>query len=252
MLCSPMTAHSPLSGAFATDAPGWDRPAFERQIAMLGELAEAGLEVAQAIRDQTLAAAARGDLSSARIDFGLAYARAAKAVRMTLALQRNYLLDLRFEFRHGEPAPAWDRPAPKPRANEADRIRHGLDTGNLSEAKAVKQLDQTLDLYERLIDRVEDLDDDIPDGPFNEIVGKLCKDLGLAPDWMQRTEARLWSEAAGSPPAQPPPRTAVGAAAGPSHAIDPDGPLTDRSEERVVMRAAHRRRLARSRWRNTS
>jgi hypothetical protein len=181
-----MNTHSPLSAAFSTDAPGWERPVFERQIAMLGELAEAGLEVVHAIRDQATLAAAQG--AAPRIDFGLAYTRAAKAVRMTLALQRRYVLDLRFEYRHGEPAPAWDAPAPKARATCVDRIRHGLATGGLGEAQAVDQLDEALDLYERL----EDLDDDdIPDGPFNEIVAKLCKDLGLAPDWLERTEEKL-------------------------------------------------------------
>jgi hypothetical protein len=183
-----MNAHSPLTAAaFSTDAPGWERPVFERQIAMLGELAEAGLEVVHAIRDQAVAAKAEDAASHPRVDFGLAYARAAKAVRMTLALQRRYILDLRFEFRHGEPAPAWDAPAPKARATEVDRVRHGLATGGLGEAEAVERLDFELDAWERL----EDLDDDIPDGPFNEIVAKLCKDLGLAPDWLERTEEAL-------------------------------------------------------------
>jgi hypothetical protein len=183
-----MNAHGPLTAAaFSTDAPGWERPVFEHQIAMLGELAEAGLEVVHAIRDQAVAAKAEDAASHPRVDFGLAYARAAKAVRMTLALQRRYILDLRFEFRHGEPAPAWDAPAPKARATEVDRVRHGLATGGLGEAEAVERLDFELDAWERL----EDLDDDIPDGPFNEIVAKLCKDLGLAPDWLERTEEAL-------------------------------------------------------------
>jgi hypothetical protein len=176
-----MNTPSSLAAAFSTAAPGWERAAFERQIAMLGELAEAGLEVVHAIRDQALVA------TSASIDFGLAYTRAAKAVRMTLSLQRRYILDLRFEFRHGQPAPAWAAHAPKAPAGSVDRIRHGLATGGLSEANAVDELEQSLDLYERL----EDLDDEIPDGPFNEIVAKLCKDLGLAPDWLERTEAKL-------------------------------------------------------------
>jgi hypothetical protein len=238
-LFAAMNARSPLADAFATDAPGWDRPAFERQIALLGELAEAGLEIVHAIRDQAVTAAADGAAASdPRVDFGLAYARAAKAVRMTLALQRSYHLDLRFEFRHGEPAPAWDRPA-KARATEADRIRHGLDTGGLSEAKAVKQLDETLDLYERLTDLVEDLDDDIPDGPFNEIVGKLCKDLGLAPDWLERTEEAL---------ARVTSPIAVAMAGGGPHA----DPGAKPGEERVVEGAGRKRYASRSPFRDSS
>jgi hypothetical protein len=194
-----MNTRSPLAAAFSTAATGWERPAFERQIAMLGELAEAGLEVVHAIRDQAVAATVD---PCPRIDFGLAYTRAARAVRMTLSLQRRYILDLRFEFRHGEPAPAWDT-APKARASGVDRIRHGLGTGGLGEAKAVKQLDQEIELYERL----EDLEDDIPDGSFNEIVAKLCKDLGLAPDWLERTEEKLAEMAAD---ARPPPQSGGG------------------------------------------
>jgi hypothetical protein len=200
-----MNAHNPLAAAFSTDAPGWERPAFERQIALLGEVAEAGLEVVHAIRDQAVAANACGAEPS-RIDFGLAYTRAARAVRMTLALQRRYILDLRFEFRHGEPAPAWDK-APRAPAAAVDRIGHGLATGGLGEAQAVKALNRALDDYERLDDeldadeRLEDLDDIIPDGPAEALIAKICKDLGLAPDWLQRTEERLWGGKVGAPSA---------------------------------------------------
>ena len=234
-----MSAQTLTAADFSTDAPGWDRPVFERQIAMLGALAEAGLEVVHAIRDQAVAAAANPE--PPRIDFGLAYDRAARAVRMTLALQRRYILDLRFELRHGQPAPAWDAPTPKTPADVVDRIGHGLATGGLGEKQAVDQLDDALDLYERLIDRAEDLDDDIPDGPFEEVVRKLCKDLGLAPDWLERTEERL---AQGQAPSRPPPFVAANGGGGPS---------AERSEEPMVEGAgqAHRR-LSRSRWRNTS
>ena len=241
-----MNAPNPLSGAFATDAPGWDRPAFERQIAMLGELAEDGLEIVHAIRDQAVAVSAAAEPS--RTDFGLAYTRAARAVRMTLALQRRYILDLRFEFRHGEPAPAWDK-APKAPVAAIDRIRHGLATGGLGEAQAVKQLNQSLDDYERLedcLDEYEDLEDVILDGPAEALIAKICKDLGLPSDWLQRTEEKLTA-----------PIAVAMAGSDQSHAIDKDGPPADRGfkpgEERGVEGASHRRRrFARSSWRNTS
>jgi hypothetical protein len=229
-----MNAHSPLADAFATDAPGWDRPAFERQIALLGEIAEAGLDVVHAVRDQAVAATQSAEPS--RIDFGLAYERAARAVRMTLALQRRYILDLKFELRHGEPAPIWDNPARKKPVHAVDRIGHGLTTGGLSEAKAVKQLTQSLDDTLDAWDRVENLDDDLPEGEFNDIIAKVCKDLGLAPDWLERTQERL--------SARPPSRTAVSGGGGPS---------AERSEEPMVVGAGHRRRrFTRSYWRNTS
>ena len=235
-----MNASSSLAADFATDAPGWDRPAFERQIALLGELAEVGLEVAKAIRDQAVAAAQCPE--PPRIDFGLAYDRAARAVRMTLDLQKRYLLNLRFEYRHGQPAPAWDNPARKSPATAVERIGHGLATGGLSEAKAARALDDTLDLYERLIDHVEDLEDDLPEGSFEEVVAKLCKDLGLAPDWLARTEERLGLTA---------PIAVAMAGSDQSHAIDPDGPSAERSEERMG-EGYRRRHLTRRSWRNTS
>jgi hypothetical protein len=230
-----MDASSPLTAdASVTAAPGWDRAMFEWQIAMLGELAEDGLEIVHAIRDQAVAAAKHPEPS--RIDFGLAYTRVSKSMRMTLSLQRRYILDLRFEFRHGQPAPAWDSPAPKTPAASVDRIGHGLATGGLSEAKAVDQLEQSLDLYERLDDLIEDLDDEIPDGPFNEILAKLCKDMGLAPDWLERTQARLLE--------RPPLQTAVCGGGEPS---------AERSEEPMVVGAGYRRRhLTQRSWRNTS
>jgi hypothetical protein len=159
-----MNASPSLTAAFSTDASGWDIPAFERQIALLGELAEAGLEVALAIRDEAVAASL--EASSSRIDFGLAYTRVSKAVRMTLALQRRYILDLRFQFRHGEPAPTWDK-APKTPAAAVDRIGHGLATGGLGEAQAVKPLNQGLDdidLLDDYLNEYENLEDVIPDG----------------------------------------------------------------------------------------
>ncbi len=160
---------------------GWDRAVFERQIAILGALAEAGLDVAQSIRDEATSDAAPG------VDFGLAYTRVSKAVRMTLALQRRWVLDLSFEDRHGERPPA--------PATAHDRVRHGFATVDISDAQAVERLNQMLETIDRLED-YEDLADSLPTGPFNEIVARLCKDLGLEPDWLDRTEDALTSPVA--------------------------------------------------------
>ena len=184
-----MNAHAPILARLSTDVPGWDRAAFERQIAILGELAEAGLQVALAIRDQALAP--EGEDAPARADVGLAYARAAKAVRMTLALQRRYIHDLVFQDRFAEPAPQ-----PRARPTAVDRVRHGLATGDLSEAEAVERLDLMLDAVERL-EEYEDLSDRIPDRPFDDIVAQICKDLGLDPGWPEQTRERLASSPAG-------------------------------------------------------
>ena len=70
-------AESQAACASEGDDRGWARPLYARQIAVLGELAEAGLEVALAIRDQVKTAAAGGEDATST---AMAYARAARAV----------------------------------------------------------------------------------------------------------------------------------------------------------------------------
>src|SRR4051794_18794903 len=70
------------------------RALIERQLATLTRLAEIGMEIAEAAGRQ--AAAAQSDAGEAALpgDPGLTYSRAARAVRLTIALQSRLAKDL--------------------------------------------------------------------------------------------------------------------------------------------------------------
>ena len=114
------------------DAPGAaPRALIERQLWVLGRLAEAGLNVALAIEQQATAAAEAPDAAEpaptpepGRVvqgDVALAYARASRAVRLTVALQARLIKDLQ----------ALDEQAARLRRGEqveAERARQAMET----------------------------------------------------------------------------------------------------------------------------
>jgi hypothetical protein len=81
MICSEM---SDAAVPQIADRPAdWARPLYERQIAMVGELAEMGLEIARDVKGQVKMAGADPQACA------MAYARVARAVRISLMLQAN-------------------------------------------------------------------------------------------------------------------------------------------------------------------
>jgi hypothetical protein len=95
------------------DAPAWARPLFERQIAMAGELAEAGLAMALDAKDQALAPA-DGEVEPAMFEsLSRAFVRLARSTRLSLMLQDRLIKDL-IAFDRGGDAKRDDR-------------RHGVD-----------------------------------------------------------------------------------------------------------------------------
>jgi hypothetical protein len=69
----------------------WARPLYARQIDFLGELAERGMEMARDIADPAKAA----DTIETAQACAMAYARVARAVRMTLLLQARFIKELK-------------------------------------------------------------------------------------------------------------------------------------------------------------
>ena len=198
-------AESQAACASEGDDRGWARPLYARQIAVLGELAEAGLEVALAIRDQVKTAAAGGEDATST---AMAYARAARAVRLTLLLQSNLIKQLQ----------DWDRHTAylaSQAVAEADERRedlldeHKARTVRIVERVARRACDDA-EHVERLVgEAAERLDQDDLYGevltrPVSELVAAICQDLGLDPDW-PRLAREAWareeisSGAAGSP-----------------------------------------------------
>jgi hypothetical protein len=221
-----MTASAPPSPQADDQAPApgaAPRALIERQLWVLGRLAEVGLNVALAIEQQATAAAEAPDAAEpppasrpptpkpGRVvqgDIALAYARASRAVRLTVALQARLIKDLQAldeaaaRLRRGEQA-------------EAERARQALETARKERVERIVERVIRAELSDEVeADRLaeaawERLDADEIYGdllaqPVGEIIARLCRDLGLAPDWIQLAE-EAWarqeidSGAAGSP-----------------------------------------------------
>jgi hypothetical protein len=147
---------------------------------MLTELAEIGMTIARAAGQWALEPG-EGEAEHVRPhgfrgDPGLVYSRVARAVRLTLMLQTRLLKDL----------PALGRAetlarmgAEQSRRERAHRLTVRAIRAEHDEADAVEHLSD--EAWERLRD--EDLSDDVGTRPFGEVVARICRDLGLSPDW---------------------------------------------------------------------
>jgi hypothetical protein len=174
------------------DAPAESRA--ERHLRLLQELVEIGMDIARAVRAEALAvadgdAAAPAPSRFGRSDPGLVFSRIARAVRQTIALEeqiaagrdkareeharsRRNVEQLIFEQRQE------DIREFVARAVEADAAERKLPD------EAVERLLDDLD--ERLEDGA--YDDALADGPIAELVERICRDLGIVPDW------RIWDD----------------------------------------------------------
>jgi hypothetical protein len=162
---------------FMTEAanPDPDHDLLARQIAILGELAEAGLRIALAVECEATA-----DTETKASDCALAYGRVAKAIRLTLMLQADLIKALRQHdqnttFRAQAARSERVRQQKSDLADIVERIvrREGLDAEQAERLRteARERLDH------------EDLHGDILSRPLSELIAAICKDLGLEPDW---------------------------------------------------------------------
>jgi len=179
----------------------WSRPLVERQLEMLGRLAEVGLEVAIEVERRL-----KADASMEPQVAAMAYARAARAVRMTLMLQSRLIKEL--QAREAEAvveAPPED--APRRTAEEQAQLDrregHKARVERIVErvAKAACSNDEDGDdEVERLVyEASERLDDEdvygeVLERPVGELVALICRDLGLDPDW-SRLAQEAWAKA---------------------------------------------------------
>jgi hypothetical protein len=163
-----------------------------QQLAMLQELAEIGMQMARAVRDEALAPVEPADEDAptkppSRFgsgDLGLVYSRIARAVRQTLALQIRVAEDIEKVRVQGE-----QRRVAAIRWGMEERQREIRDyVAEAIEAEAV-ELKKPEREVERLLDdldeRIEagDYDDSLDDAPIGDIVARICADLGVIPDW---------------------------------------------------------------------
>jgi hypothetical protein len=172
MFCSDMQGALLIDATPAPDRAARDDAMTDRQLAILGRLAEAGLEIAVALEAQ-----AKGGEVVVQGDVAMAYNRVARAVRQTIMLQSRLIEARRdrLDIQAGRKTAA---------GASAARILRGLieDEGP-DDAERAERL--TTEAAERL--RAEDFGD-LLSRPFGEAVAAIARDLGLSPDWLRLAE----------------------------------------------------------------
>jgi hypothetical protein len=186
----------------------------ERRLRMLEKLAQLEMELAEALQRQAIAAAnpvepAPSDAAAASGpgaapqtagDLSAAFARIARSLRLTLALQARAEEQLRallageaakVEVRRVEAS----RRAAAETRSRSDRQRNEVERLVLEaaerEVEDLEALDGVLKaLEERLAD--DEAYCDLDRMPLREVVERLCADLELTPDW-SRWEGEGWT-----------------------------------------------------------
>jgi hypothetical protein len=202
----PLPADLCASDALVDAADARSRAMLERQLEVLGRLAEVGLQVALAAERQ-----AQADPDAAALQsIALAYSRVSRAVRLTLTLQAK----LAKELQDAAETEAEEAQVLEPAYRRKFRVERIVERLIKAEHDNDEDIDRlTGEAGERLDD--EDLYGDILSKPLGEIVALICKDLGLNPDWAKLAEqhwarAEIESGVETSPFLPPPPKAAGG------------------------------------------
>ena len=176
-----MSAPALLPEALPAAGPAdWARPLVERQLQILGRLADAGMELVEA-----LVAQAKGGEEVVQGDVGMAFNRVARAVRQTVMLQSKLIeaLQVRHAAAAGRKAAAQASAARIVRGVIEDERPRDRERGERLAAEAAERL------------REEDFSDCLA-RPFGEAVAGIVRDLGLSPDWLTLAEDCAAAEAA--------------------------------------------------------
>jgi hypothetical protein len=168
-------------------APPDARALIEDQLAMLTRLAQVGMEMAEACGRQAQAAP---------IETGLAFARVARAVRMTIAVQSRLAKDLAALDRAEAMADKARTARRRMRLSQLveDAARAKIAAQREAGARFWADEDAIEDEIERLsteaYERLTDAEDgDLSGLPFHAAVAAICADLGLSADWTARLAA---------------------------------------------------------------
>ena len=174
------------------------RPVMERQLAVLGRLAEAGLNLAIEIEQQ---ATTDGPAKLSAGEAALAYARVSRAVRLTLALQSKVIQQIQ----------SLDEVASRYRAGDRQEAgaRDTAHKGRIQRlverviGEEIADDDRAERLADEACERLEhdDIYGDLRRYSPGEIVSRVCRDLGLAPDWSRWAQEAWTQEAAPANPA---------------------------------------------------
>jgi hypothetical protein len=175
--------------------------ALQRRLALLDQLAEAGLRLALTIEAEAAQAAAAGQPVPS--DAAMAFSRAARAVRLTVLLQAKLEeepqarasgagADGAEDGSPGEAAAPPDLyvPAEVRRGRQVLGIVRGVAEAAGRDAETVERL--AAEAGERM--RRDDIYYLVRTKPFGELVTFICKELGLDPDW-DRLVKEAWEKA---------------------------------------------------------
>jgi hypothetical protein len=178
----------------------------DRGLGLLTRLADIGMEIAEAAGRRAAALAETPASPADAADPALAYARAARAVRLTVALQSRLLAE----------RAALGRAQAQARAAEAGRRReriHAKVERTLETDRA--DADEVEELSSRVWEQLRETeDDDLADRPVAEVVARICRDLGLSPAWAAAAFAGPDPAALGPAAAEPADFTPAPAGAG--------------------------------------
>jgi hypothetical protein len=232
---STQAATAPDAAPDPAPADAAARARAERHLVVLDQLMEAALRLALAIEQQVTQPEVDAP-KAVEGDVALAFHRAARAVRMTVALQARLIEERR---RPEGAAPAGEprtlrvvlvetdgterplsggrlepEPAPHSKAEVHDVLRQvaraGLVPGELTPREAAETAER---LAREGVERLETEREfeDIMRRPVSEIIDLICRDLGIAPDWPHLAEEawalkEMASERVGAPlaPFRPP------------------------------------------------
>ena len=167
------------------------------QLAMLQELAEFGMQIARALRDECLARAEAAAADAAapappswagRGDLGLIFSRIARAVRQTVAQQTVVFEGIekaRVE-RQRRQLDVQQLIAQQREEDLRDFVVEAIEAEALRKETPESEVERLVaDLDERLDDG--DYDEGMADASFPELITRICDDLGVTVDW------RLWA-----------------------------------------------------------
>ena len=209
------------SSADPANDPFLDRPEADLawKLPMLRELAELGMDMARDVRDRAVAEPKPEPASDqpttadepAKDDgkadsLARAFARLSRSVRMTLALHTKLLEDYRKsdEERAAERTRRAAAARDAHRANQRDKVKRVAEA--TIDAETGEDWNEREDLLDALSERLKDFDDyaDLGNRSIGEIIARICRDLGLKPDWRRWVDA-AWAkqEMAEKPPGSP-------------------------------------------------
>lgn len=180
------TVATPASVASLGEAAAAGRRCVERR-AMLAELAEIGMGLARAIGRRAMAEAeAESVPGDGKADLALGFVRVSRAVRQTLALEARLEQGFEPASAAGASAPPEPEASPGPGAAAMLAKINAFTLQDLIEEaiEAETQDDETVErLCDDLRERLDDEAEAIGEQPIGVMLARICKGLGLAPDW---------------------------------------------------------------------